>query len=270
MFANVLFPLNLKESMSNIHSLARSLKSFDTQRLVLLTVLSSNLSGKQAAHAHKKLETVKNQLEEYNFHIEILLRSGHVATEITRAANELDTGFICMTWKKKPFIRYALLGSHTKDVIRLSDAPIFMFKRSLFSSSDTRLNAVLYATDFEANDHTILPYLNYEGLKANQLVILNVGQRAPDPNAEQKRLQRVYDKLLTLKDKCINSFDEIETVASIGNPKRVILRESRKNNADVIVLGKYTDSSTMQKVMGSTAESIAHRSRVSVLIIPRK
>ena len=269
MFANVLFPLNLKESMGNIHSLAQSLKSFDTQRLILLTVLSSDLSGKQAVHARKKLSAIKEELEEYGFNIEILLRSGHIATEITRAASELDTGFICMTWKKKPFIRYTLMGSHTKDVIRLSDVPIFMFKRSLFSSSDTRLNAVLYATDFEANDHTILPYLNYDGLKANQLIILNVGQRAPDPNAEQTRLRRVYNKLLSLKDKCADSFDQIETVASIGNPKRVILREARKNGADVIVIGKYTDTSPMEKVMGSTAESIAHRSRVSVLIIPR-
>ena len=65
MFANVLFPLNLKESMGNIHSLARSLKSFDTQRLILLTVLSSDLSGKQAVHAQKKLSAIKEELEEY-------------------------------------------------------------------------------------------------------------------------------------------------------------------------------------------------------------
>ena len=268
MFANVLFPLNLREPMSNIHALAQSLKSFDTQQIVLLTVMSADLTGRQAAHAQKKLEAIRGELNEYGFQIEILLRKGHTATEITKAASQLNIDFICLTWKKKPFIRYTLLGSHTKDVIRLSDVPVFLFKRSLFSAGSTRLNAVLYATDFEAMDRTILPYLNYEGLKANRLIVLNVGQRAPDPNAEQKRLQRVYNKLFALKDECVESFDEIEAVASIGNPKRVILREAWKNSVDVIVIGKYTDTSPVEKVMGSTAESIAHRSRVSVLIIP--
>ncbi len=254
--------------MSNIHALAQSLKNFDTQRIVLLTVLSSDLTGRQATQAQKKLVSIREELNEYGFQIEILLRKGHTATQISRAASELNINFICLTWKKKPFIRYTLLGSHTKDIIRLSDVPIFLFKRSLFSSGNTRLNAVLYATDFEITDRTILPYLNYDGLKASQLVILNVGQRAPDPNAEQIRLQRVYNKLFALKDECIDSFDKIETVASIGNPKKVILREARKNSVDAIIIGKYRDTSPVDKVMGSTAESIAHRSRMSILIIP--
>lgn len=270
MFYTVLYPLNLHESIMEIISLTETLKNFDVKIIYLLTVVTGGEESRAGREAKHKLEKIRKQIADPSFDVELLIQSGHVPNTINDTAERLQVDFICFPWKKKPFFQHALLGSITRDVIRISEVPLFIYKKGQKSVTDTRLRRVLYASDCDANDRTIMPYLKHEGFAAEELVIVNVGERAPDPRAERKRFRTVYKKMRKLEQEVKDYYAQTEVVVTIGNPKRQILSQSRRAKVDLVVMGKFTESGPLSKVMGSTAETVAQQAKASVFIIPRK
>jgi nucleotide-binding universal stress UspA family protein len=151
----------------------------------------------------------------------------------------------------------------------MSDLPVFVHKHRR-PSPGTEGMSVLYATNFTATDADISPYLCFPGLRAERLHLLHVGQRAPDPDAERRRVEEVEENLARLADEFSGNYGHIDEKATVGIPRREIVGEARRVNADLIVLGKADTSGTFGAVLGSTAEEMPHTSRCSVLIIPRR
>lgn len=269
MFTKVLFPVNFREKKKQVINLVDFLSNFETEEIVLLHVQSSGVSSKE--HTRKKLDKIKSLLHDYPFKISTEIAQGHDATEIVRRAEANSIDFICFTWKRKSPIQRVLLGSTTKDVIRLSRIPVFVYKNiSILSSSDNTLNRVLYATDFEQTDNDIIPYLKTNTLRANELLILHVGMRAPDMEAEKYRQSRIEKKLNELKSECRETFTEVKTISKVGNSRKEIVRQARKNSADLILLGKHDAPTRFSRILGTNAEYVSHHSNCSLLIIPQK
>ncbi|HMB01917.1 MAG TPA: universal stress protein, partial [Spirochaetota bacterium] len=169
----------------------------------------------------------------------------------------------------KTVLQRTLLGSVSQDVIRLSVKPVFIFKRKLqYFSQGVQLNSIMYATAFKSIDSKVMPYLAYEGLRAEKLVIMNVGARAPDPAAEKKRVAAVQQDLDRLKSECQSGYKKTETVIAIGSARRKIVKQARKLDVDLIVTGKNDRAGGKDAVLGSTAEYIPHHAACSVMIIP--
>jgi nucleotide-binding universal stress UspA family protein len=269
LFKRVLFPVSLREKRKQIINLVDFLTNFETEEIVLLHVQSSGVSSK--GHAQSKLNELKELLKEYSFKISTEIVRGHDATEIVNRAEANGIDFICFSWKRKSPLQRVLLGSTTKDVIRLSRIPVFVYKSlSILTSSDNTMNRVLYASDFEQSDNDIIPYLKTNSLRANELYILHVGMRAPDIEAENQRQKRVNIKLEELKEKCLNSFKEIKTISKVGNSRKIIVKQARKNNIDLILMGKHDAPARFSRILGTNAEYVSHHSNCSLLIIPQK
>lgn len=58
-----------------------------------------------------------------------------------------------------------------------------------------------------------------------------------------------------------------ETMAIMGNPAHLILKQS-ENNYDLVVIGKRGISGIQEVLMGSVSSHIAHHSKVPLLIVP--
>ncbi len=267
MFETVLFPLNFSEPSLRIRQAMTYLSNLETKNVELVHVLSSGMES--TTKARKRLEKRARLVEEAGFNPETLIRTGHDASEIVWAGQERGVDFICLPWKKKSWLQKALLGSTTKDVTRLTNIPILVYKYrpGIAAEDDERLTA-LYATDTHASDEQVIPYLKAIGPKAKCLYLLNVGERAPDPNAEAQRLIEMQNRLDSIRSECIDEYDSIETVTVIGTPKREIVRRARRLNVDLIALRRSTVKGSFGSVMGSTAEHVANNSRCSVLVIP--
>ncbi len=267
MFNTVLIPLNLNESPAEVESLVSFHRHFDTDTIYLFTVIPGSLRGER--HARKKMETLAEACNETGMDVHIEIRFGAPAVEIINAADSLKADFIAIPWERKSVLQHALMGSVTKDVIRLSDKPIFIYKQWLLKKSD-KLTTVIFAADFNPVEEGILPYLTYPGLAAEHLMILNVGDRAPDPKSETLRLEKIEEKMAGIEKKCDTLYERIDRLIMTGSPEKAIPRQARKEGADLIIIGKHGDGSTRQKVLGSTAENIVHRASCSVLVIPAK
>ncbi|MGM0675478.1 MAG: universal stress protein [Spirochaetota bacterium] len=267
MFHKALFPLNFKESDTRIEEMLAFLRNFGTKHVVFLHVSSFGVGG--STKAERRLREVADIASQHGFEPRVLLRNGSAASEIVRVCGEEELDFICFSWKRKSWIQRSVLGSTSRDVIRLSDSPVFVKKR-MPPSSDEGGMTVVYGTDFRATDANISPYLRFSGLTAKRLWLVHVGSRAPDPEAEHRRVQQVESNLARLSNEFADNYEEINEIATVGTPRREIVRHARRVGADLIVLGKSDKASAFAAVTGSTAEEVPYSARCSVLLVPRR
>ncbi|MDZ7724078.1 MAG: universal stress protein [candidate division KSB1 bacterium] len=261
MFDKVLFPLGLNESRLQVTRLADILSRFSAREVLLFHADSGSGKG---ARVRARLQSYQKLLESYPFHTDIHHAPGADARTIIHTAETHGMNSICFSWKRKAPIQRLLLGSTTQDVVRQSPLPVFVYKKS-GDSGHKSLSAILYATTLKQDDSSRLTSRN---LKAGSLILLHVGTRAPDPRAEAEREQQVQDQLNDLQQQCQSAFHQVKTISAVGRPSRRILQHAKAESADMIILGKHEAASPLLKMLGSTAEQVAHRSRCSILILP--
>ncbi len=280
MFSTALLPVSFRESMSRIHAMLTFLHNFDTERVVFLHVSS----GPVTAGTERKLQAFRDQAardlaearaaagEEAAQMQELVLdtrvHSGSPAFEIAVTAREVDADFIYFPWKRKSWIQQTLIGSTTRDVIRLSNLPIFVSKQRGVKSPEEPFR-VLYPTNFQSTDRYVIPYLRYPGLAADDLILLNAHDRAPDPTAESRQERWCTENLSRLTEEVKDNFTEVEPVSMTGSPRRVVPRMVRRNSVDLVILGKSDQESALTAMMGSVAEEIAKSARCSVFVVSR-
>jgi len=265
-FDSALLPVNFHEPLWVIKSLAGYLENFNTRRIVLIHVVSSGLES--TSHAHRHLQKILAEIDADSYDIEYVVRAGNEAHEICNVAVERELEFICLPWKRKNFLQRTLQGSVSQDIIRTTNVPVFVYKTWGTPREENCLQNILYAITTDPYHEKILPYLKSEKLAAHNLYLLYVGERAPDPEAEKQRRKAVFEKLNYFKSECREYFDEVRAITTVGNPKRGIFKAARKYDAELILLGKHEQVKASEKVLGSTAERIAHKAGCSVLIIP--
>ena len=264
MWEHALIPVNVHRRLDDTLTMTTFLENFATSHVTLVHVDS-------APEHHKTIDALnvlRQQLADAGLETDIVLRRGHVATAVVEAAHTSGSDFICIPWRRKGMLKRGLLGSITTDIIRMADIPVFVYKKHGSDIDGNRLHRVLYATEFARTDNRVMPYLTSHGIKATHLTLLHVGQRAPDPVAEQARRVRVNKNLNRLTDSCRSSFTHIDQVEVIGSPKRQIVRHARRLNTDLIIIGTFDSENPLEQVLGSTAEGMTHAAPCSVLTIP--
>jgi len=292
-FSTALLPVSFREPAWRLKAMLAFLQNFDTERVVLLHVSTGPIS----AATQSRIEAIRDQVVEdlrtelageatntaapdgtadpeaaskvvAGMTIDVRVRSGSPAFEISLTAREEGADFIYFPWKRKNWIQRTLVGSTTKDVIRLSNLPIFVFKQRRARATDDAFR-ILYPTNFKDTDRYVVAYLQYRGLAADELVLLNVHDRAPDPTAESRQESWCRENLSRLTGEVEENFREVEPVAMTGSPRRVIPRVARRNGTDLVILGKSDQESALSAMLGSVAEEVANSAPCSVFIVSR-
>lgn len=261
--------VSLREPRGKFLDMIEFLKYFGTQSIHLVHVLGSSARSEQEK-AEKAMAELAAGAEERGVEAHTHLERGHVASRIVEVAEELSVDYICIYWMAKHLLKQAIFGSIDSDIMRMSDVPILVHNRKVLGAAPSELESVLYPTNFKYTDHEALRYLTDMDFKAQKLVILHVGERAPDPYAEQERKGRVLKSLDRLAEECRDAYHEIETVDVIGRPRKQVLRLASVYETDLIVIGKSDNPDAIENLVGSTAESVARKSRCSVFIVPSR
>ncbi len=268
MLKKCILPVSLKEPSQSIYNLTDFLNFFGTKKVYLVHILPG-AKQKKPRKLVDKISERADKISQLNFQTEMYFRNGPVATEVTKLSEELEADFISLLWGRKGFVKRTLLGSVDNDILRLSDLPVFVYKTRLYLEKKTSLNRVLYATDFKVTDSSAIPYLIYKEFQADTLFLLHVGERAPDPYTEKVRRENIEQNLQRLAKECNQAFKNIETLEVVGLTKSQIVRQAWKHKVDLIVIGKFDKENPFEKIIGSTAEAIPHKSSCHVLFVPR-
>lgn len=269
MFSKVIWPLNLKEPQSRLDGVFRILNTLPADHVSLLYVGEGQHNNNSSNE--NNLGRLRDRLKGHGFNVKTAFRTGHVATAICEFAEEQDADLVIMPWKPKSSIRIALLGSVVQDVVRLSDRPVAVWKAGSFALKYPAkgVKNIMYATAFQAIDRDVIHYLGHKAMNAEKLVLLHVGERAPDPRAEGKRQKKVQDNLDRLAGECSLQYGRIETISVLGKPSRQIVKQARLKEIDLVVVGKLDNPDHFGSMMGSTAEQLVHSSPCSLLVIPK-
>ncbi len=277
MFSTALLPVRPREAAGRVGAMLAFLRKFDTDRVVLLYVAGgvpraaaerSLIDLRDRAIVAAKEEVKEADVGGPGMRVETLLKSGSPALEITRTAWEIGASFIYLPYKRKSWIQQTLVGSTTKDVIRLTTLPVFVFRQRIGSSVDDPLH-VLYPTAFGDTDRWAVPYLQYPGLGAQSLSLLHVRERAPDPTAERRRHEFCDANLSRLSEELRGAYKEVSSLQVVGHPKQTIPRVARRENAGLVVIGKSDRAGGLSAVMGSVVEELSKSAPCSVFIVSR-
>ncbi|MFP4010801.1 MAG: universal stress protein [Spirochaetaceae bacterium] len=268
MLDTALLPLRGREPAGRVDEILDFLAERGSTSVVLLSVTGGGTSHRKRTEG--RLDAVAVRARERGLEPRVLVRSGSTATEIVAVSGEEDVGVITIMWKRKTWLQRSVLGSVTADVVRLSDIPVLVLKHQWVEPAEPREMTVLYATDFQATDADISPYLRSPGLSAPRLHLFHAGRRAPDPEAERRRRGTAQEALSRLAREFAGNFGQVDVSQAVGNPRRRIVREARQVGASLIVVGKADAPRGLQAVLGSTAEELPHSAGCSVLIIPRR
>lgn len=261
-------PLSLKEPEQKIVSMAGLLRYFGTQQVFLVHVRTNNDKGKKQERLTDTIRAYALKLRELGFTVDMYFRRGHIASEILTLAAELEADFLSILWERKWALQKALLGSVEADILRMADHPVFVYKHPVFMAREQKINQVMYTTNFQITDRYVTPYLTNPDFVAQNLCILHVGQRAPDPQAEAERREMARQNLNRLKAQCEHAFQEVSTQDVVGQPKARILHAARRCGVDLLIIGKSDNQSAFEQIMGSTAQFIADKAACSVFIVP--
>lgn len=266
MFDKALVPLELRRSQKELSAMIKFLKTLNTKSVHLLHVMSEGVGKKKTLQGY--IDEIAYSLSiETEMELTTEVTEGHIASRISQTANDIDADFIYITSNHRGFMYRTFLGSTSRDVIRLTDKPAFVHKSRPYLLADEHVSRILYATDFGPTAEKALNYVKNLGELVEEIFLLHVGKRAPDPFEEKRRQQEVNSKLENLENELKNYFESIESISTVGSPHKVIHSYSERKKADLIIMGRLSKPGP-QHLMGSTSERVSGSAHSSILLIP--
>jgi nucleotide-binding universal stress UspA family protein len=268
MLKTAVVKVSFKETPGRLAEMVSALRSFGTQEVHLVHVRTSGAGRTFPEKKRAQLERIRQKAQDLGLAAEVHILDGHPPTRVLQAVWQLGADYIAIAWVHKAVLRQALLGSIDGDIVRMSDSPVFIFKHRVLGRTEA-LDSVLYATDFQATDARVMPYLKNREFQARALHMLHVGERAPDPTTDRKRREVILANLSRLASECAHAYERIDTLETVGPVGRNIVRTAKTTGVDLVIVGKVDNPDNMlKKLTGSVADQLPHRAPCSVFIIP--
>jgi nucleotide-binding universal stress UspA family protein len=266
MFQRALLPLDPGQALTSIKDIVQLTTPLGTKSFHLMHVLNSGFGKRE--QVDKWLGNMVKELQQLGFYASSqVIPEGNPASEICNTAEQAHVDYIYLPANRKNIIQRTLLGSTSQDVIRLTHKPTLIHKNRPHPKQVNPVASLLYATDFGAAAKRALPYVQSLVPKAEKILLLHAGQRAADPQAEIKRCQYVQENLNRLQQTLASTGTIIETYTDIGTAPRLIYQQAEKQQADIVILGRFNES-PWKKVLGTTAEMTISKVQCSLLLIP--
>ena len=145
MRTTILVPIDFSDASLDALGYASDLAARGSETLHLLHVVdrAPDVAGPEGEHAatrieriveedgakaRRRLEALAEDLRRHGFAVEVSSREGRAATEILKAADELDPELIAMGTHGRSGLRHFLLGSVAESVMRKATCPVLTLR----------------------------------------------------------------------------------------------------------------------------------------------
>jgi nucleotide-binding universal stress UspA family protein len=296
MFDKILFPIDFSRHAERIVHRIPDLKRMGMETVVLLHVIDpikavhwwmhvdEEKLNRVKADAEKKLRDISEQLnDQHGIKAEYRVDVGVTDHEILKTAEEKAVSLIIMGAHGRSYIRGALLGSVTHNVLRRTETPLLIAR---FRDPEERVEEnphffardicakILYTTDFSENAlraFQLLKTCKQEGQK--EVILLHVQDTRrllpylKDRMAEFDRTDR--ERLAELKSQLGFAGYSVRIEMKTGIPFVEISKTAEAEDVTLIVLASHGKSNVREALTGSVTEAVAQRHIRPVLIVPR-
>ncbi len=282
MFERLLFPTDLSPFAERLARCLPDLKCLGTEEIVLLNVVELGpqigfasdtfeqmLSWKN--DAEMRLAGMKRQIEASGLRCRCRIELGKPAREIVRVAEDERASLIAMGTHGHGFLRGALVGSITHDVVRYATTPVLVLRLDVEKNLATTdcefvrqhiFRRVLLPTDFSDRAAEALYLVKRMGTTAlKDVVVLHVREQSRNgggqaDDAIQCQMSRIREELRFF------GFS-VTTLIAEGSPAKTIDRVAVEQDVSLIVIGAQGRSDVL---LGSASDEFVCRHVRPVLV----
>ncbi|MCM8774829.1 MAG: universal stress protein [Candidatus Omnitrophica bacterium] len=296
LFKKVLIAMDFSRHAENLLSCISDLKNVDTEEVILLHIIdpmriahwADPLSSIDDLAVKKMKEDVKKELEKIISKAERVQKTKHRVEvgvpyqEIVRVSQEEEATLMIMGSHGRSFIKGAILGSVTQNVLRHTTVPLLIVKYK-FLEKEKRMECqpicaemfrkVLWPTDFSSSALSVLSVMDdLKGAGAREVVIVHIQDiRKLTPHLANKTAEfnRVDTaRLVEIKTRLESAGFRVKIVLREGVPFVEINKIAQEEDVSVIAISAKGKSAVEQVLIGSVTDEIVRQHIRPVLVIP--
>ncbi|MFO7820425.1 MAG: universal stress protein [Halanaerobacter sp.] len=257
------------------------LKNVGMAEVVILQVLDVDFNIPQAVDYSKKadkklLERSREKAEEMGLEATVEVKVGETEQQIVKTAEEEDCDLILLGSHGGGTIKNILLGSTTHNVIRKTKIPVLIEKYEeiqdgdLTAVSNKKFDDILLPIDFSDSTNQILDIVEKMNVPSEKITLISIIERSDSLEELKEKKEKVKSKLEQLQAKLIaqdiDSKYEIEV--RHGDPAKNIVEIAEEKENNLIIMPTRGQGSIKELLIGSTAEQVAKKSPIPVLLVP--
>ena len=257
------------------------LKNVGMEEVVILQVLNVDFNIPQAVDYSKEadkelLERSREKAEEMGLEATVEVKVGEIDQQIVKTAEEENCDLILMGSHGGGTIKNILLGSTTHNVIRKTKIPVLIEKYEeiqdgdLTAVSNKKFDDILLPIDFSDSTNEILDIVEKMNVPSEKITLISIIERSDSLEELKEKKEKVKSKLEQVQAKLvaqdIDSKYEIEVRHGEPADNIVEIAEEKENN--LIIMPTRGQGSIKELLIGSTAEQVAKKSPIPVLLVP--
>lgn len=277
MFEHIIVAAHFASSDAPLFKSLDELRERGTRELTLVDVMrshsSSELSEEYRKEARSRLEAECESFERAGFKVNVELRIGQPAHELSSIARTRDASLILVGSRGEGAFREFLRGSTVMELIRKTHTPVLQepIEPGNRQITGRGFADLLLATDFSSRaaeaEETALALLE----KANRLVILHVVESdALEDFGEEQAMTKAQQQLEHLADRVGSRRHQVRLELRYGTASREIARVAREEGSTMVIIGKRGHSRIPELLLGSTAQNVFKRATQSILMVPNQ
>ncbi|MFO8110178.1 MAG: universal stress protein [Thermoplasmata archaeon] len=283
MFEKVLLATDFSPAYERLIKCVSELKEIGTKEVLMTWVVNARSAGTSAGEYREnhlnKLKEKGDELQEIGLKVFYEAPIGFPSQEICLMAQEREVDLIVIGSRGERTIRDMFLGSTTSNVIRITKVPTLVEKiepdqdsssESYRSACKHKFKSLLLATDFSENAQEAERMAIKLAPKADKITILSVAETgirektgSPAVPKDKTELEPIREKFAEICDNVVVRF---ETGVASDNVNHV----AEEEDATLIIMGKRGKGGIKELLLGSTAEAVSRRSKIPVMLIPKK
>lgn len=276
----ILMATDFSEAASNLEKCLNELKEIGATEVVLVHVVDIRNSGLNAANLveynERRLKKIKENIEEMGFEVSIEVPIGFAADEIVKLAEKEDVSLILIASRGEGIIKQLFLGSTAYDVIRKSTKPVLLEKIKNTDDGECqvccsrRFNKILVPTDFSEEADELIEMIKNMHTPAREIILVSIIESSDDLEELEARKKEAHNKLEKVKQ----DLDQAGVSSSLsvrigeGVASSNIIRIAKEEEVGVIFMPTKGRGSIKDILLGSTADRVARRSPIPVMLVP--
>ncbi len=274
MFEHIVVAAHFSSATAPLFDSLRELQDRGAKTLTLVDVLRSHntidLSEEHRQEAMRRLEEEKTELERAGFSVNIELRMGQPAHELSTIARARGASLILVGSRGEHYFREFLRGSTVLQLVRKTSTPVLLepIEAEIRQVKGRGFSRLLLATDFSSSAKDAEKMALSLADKAAELVLLHViEEEEAEERGEERAAEQARENLAELARRLPNG-PKLSQRVERGVASRQIMRVAEEENSSMIVIGKRGNSPVRELMLGSTAQAVVRNASQSVLMVP--
>jgi len=228
--------------------------------------------------SQNRLDEVKEEVEKIGLKAGKMVNIGFPSEEIVKVSREKNCDLILISSLGKSRIKNLFLGSTTHNVIRKSTLPVLIEKYEKVKEEEYKLSSkkkfrkILLPVDFSKYSYRVLELAKNISTSFQEIILVSAVETGEKEKELQKRKDETEKKLKEIKQILdeVNISNKIKVEVGEGMASSKIIEIAEEENANLIIMSTIGSGNIRDLLLGSTADRVARRSPVPVLLVPQE